>query len=102
LVDARSGRRYASGEALSRASTEYYRDFGYLARFREPGGALVAVVAGARDTGLRGLAPLAAGELDSRLADAADGEGGFEAVFEITGQQGADLSSRLDMARERP
>jgi hypothetical protein len=102
LVDARSGRRYASGEALSRASTEYYRDFGYLARFREPGGGLVAVVAGARDTGLRGLAPLAAGELDSRLADAAESEGGFEAVFEITGQQGADLSSRLDLARERP
>jgi hypothetical protein len=102
LIDARSGRRYASGEALSRASTEYYRDFGYLARFREPGGALVSVVAGARDTGLRGLAPLAAGELDPRLADAADGEGGFEAVFEITGQQGAGLSSRLDLARERP
>jgi hypothetical protein len=45
---------------------------------------------------------LAVGKLDDRLADAADGEGGFEAVFEITGQQGADLSSRLDLARERP
>jgi hypothetical protein len=101
LRDAVSGRRYSSGEALSRTSTEYYRDFGYIARFRRPGGALVAVVAGARDTGLRGLAPLAVGELDARLEAVAAGEGSFEAVFEFTGQQGADLSSRLDLARKR-
>lgn len=101
LRDAVSGRRYSSGEALTRTSTQYYRDFGYLARFRRPGGALVAVVAGARDTGLRGLAPLATGELDARLEDVAAGSGSFEAVFEFTGQQGADLSGRLDLARER-
>jgi hypothetical protein len=101
LRDAVSGRRYSSGEALSRTSTEYYRDFGYIARFRRPGGALVAVVAGARDTGLRGLAPLAVGELDARLEDVASGDGSFEAVFEFTGQQGADLASKLDLARER-
>jgi hypothetical protein len=101
LRDAVSGRRYSSGEALSRTSTEYYRDFGYIARFRRPGGALVAVVAGARDTGLRGLAPLAVGELDARLEDVAAGDESFEAVFEFTGQQGADLSSRLDLARKR-
>ena len=100
LRDAASGRGYSSGEALSRTSTRYYRDFGYLARFRQPGGALVAVVAGARDTGLRGLAPLAAGTLDARLEEVAE-DGSFEAVFEFTGQQGADLSSRLDLARER-
>ena len=101
LRDAVSGRRYSSGEALSRTSTEYYRDFGYIARFRRPGGTLVAVVAGARDTGLRGLAPLAVGELDARLEGVAAGDESFEAVFEFTGQQGADLSSRLDLARER-
>jgi hypothetical protein len=101
LRDAGSGRRYTSGEALSRASTEYYRDFGYIARFRQPGGALVAVVAGARDTGLRGLAPLAAGKLAGPLRDVAEGDGSFDAVFEFTGQQGADLSSRLDIARVR-
>ena len=102
LTDTRSGRHYRSGEALSRASTRYYRDYGFLSRFRDPGGARVAVVAGARDTGLRGLVPLAAGRLDGELKDVADGDGGFEAVFEITGQQGADLSSRLDLARVRP
>jgi hypothetical protein len=101
LRDSVSGRRYSSGEALSRTSTEYYRDFGYVARFRRPGGALVGVVAGARDTGLRGLAPLAVGELNPRLEDVAAEDGSFEAVFEFTGQQGADLASRLDLARER-
>jgi hypothetical protein len=101
LRDAVSGRRYSSGEALSRTSTEYYRDFGYIARFRRPGGALVGVVAGARDTGLRGLAPLAVGKLDPRLTDVASGDQSFEVVFEFTGQQGADLASRLDLARKR-
>ena len=39
------------------ASPVSYRDYGLVERFRAPGGALVAIVAGARDTGLRGLAP---------------------------------------------
>ena len=100
LVDPQTGRHYVSEEQLSLASTNYYRDFGYLARFREPGGALVAVVAGARDTGLRGLAPFAVGPLPDALGDVAGVD--FEAVFEFTGQQGADLSGKLDLARERP
>jgi hypothetical protein len=43
---------------------------------------------------------LAVGKLDDRLADVAARD--FEAVFESTGQQGADLSTRLDFARARP
>ena len=102
LIDVGSGRRYVSEEARSLASPAYYRDYGYLARFREPGGALVAVVAGERDTGLRGLAPLAAGELPERMAELAESGGALEALYEITGQQGADLSDRLLVARARP
>lgn len=103
LIDARSGRHYVSEEALSLASSRYYRDYGYVSRFREPGGALVAVVAGARDTGLRGLAPLVvAPKLAPELARAAKGNNEFEAIYEITGQQGADLSEQLDFARQRP
>jgi hypothetical protein len=105
LVDLRSNKSYTSNEALNLATPQYYRDYGYFAEFREPGGALVAVVAGARDTGLRGLAPIIAGkalppELD-RLAHGT-GDKGFEALFEITGQQGADLSEKLVEARARP
>jgi hypothetical protein len=103
LVDMESGRRYTSGEALSLATRRYYQDYGYVARFRQPGGALVAVLAGERDTGLRGVAPLAvAGKLPDKLTSlAADGKA-FEAVYQVTGQQGADLGEKLVDARARP
>jgi len=101
LVDVAAGRSYTSDEARRLASPVFYRDYGYLARFRAPGGSLVAVVAGARETALRGLAPIAAGaKLPADLADLADGEG-LEALFQVTGQQGADLSERLLVARGR-
>jgi len=100
LLHPASGRRFASEEVFSLPSSRYYKDIGYLARFHEPGGALVAVVAGSRDTGLRGLAPIArAASLPDELADLAGGD--FEAVYEVTGQQGADLSARLGLAVAR-
>jgi hypothetical protein len=103
LIVNSSNRRYVSSEARTLASPSYYTDYGYLSVFREPGGALIAVVAGARDTGLRGLAPLvAAGDLPSELDRLADSPGGFEAMYEITGQQGADLSEKLVFSGERP
>lgn len=103
LVDMESGRRYASGEALSLATRRYYQDYGYLARFRQPGGSLVAVLAGERDTGLRGVAPLAVTrKLPDRLAALAGAGKSFEAVYQITGQQGADLGEKLVDARARP
>ncbi len=101
LHDRGSNRSFTSEEARNLASPVYYRDYGYVARFHSPSGALVAVVAGARDTGLRGVGPIAAsaelpGELD-RVAE----NGDFEALYEITGQQGADLSEKLLVARAR-
>jgi hypothetical protein len=102
LIDTASTKAYNSEEARSLASSAFYRDYGYIARFRAPGGALVAIVAGARDTGLRGVSPIASGgDLPAGLGQvAADGD--FEALFEITGQQGADLSEKLIVARTRP
>lgn len=105
VIDSRAGRRYVSEEARSLASPVYYRDYGFLAVFREPGGALVGVLAGARDTGLRGTARLAAAQrLPEGLSEVArtNGGRGYEALFQVTGQQGADLSERLLVARPRP
>jgi hypothetical protein len=102
LFDRASRRTYTSEEARSLASPVFYRDYGYVARFEAPGGSLVAVVAGARDTALRGLAPIVAGaELPDELAALAAGGTGVEALFQVTGQQGADLSERLLIARPR-
>jgi hypothetical protein len=101
LQDRASGKIYVSEEAQSLTSPVYYRDYGYVARFHSPGGALVAVVAGERDTGLRGVAPIAArAALPARLDKVAD-SGDFEALYQITGQQGADLSETLLLARKR-
>lgn len=102
LFDTRSGKTFTSEEARNLPSSAYYSDYGYVARFRAPSGALVAVVAGARDTGLRGIAPIVAGErLPGELGKVA-AAGNFEALFQITGQQGADLSEKLLIARKRP
>lgn len=100
LVDTVAGRSYVSEEARNLASPVDYKDYGLVARFHAPGGALVAIVAGARDTALRGIAPHLAGKLDPKIAAVA-GKGDFEALYQVTGQQGADLSEHLLAARAR-
>lgn len=102
LIDTVARKSYISDEARRLAAPVFYRDFGYVARFRAPGGSLVAIVAGARETALRGLAPIVSGdELPGEIERLARGDGGLEALFQVTGQQGADLSDRLLVARPR-
>ena len=103
LIDMESGKRFTSGEALALPTAQYYDDYGYIARFRQPGGALVGIVAGERDTGLRGVAPAAvSANLPDKIVQlAADGKP-FEALYDITGQQGADLGEKLEEVRQRP
>lgn len=103
LIDTAARKTYTSDEARRLASPVFYRDYGFVTRFRTPGGSLVAVVAGARETALRGLGPIIAGaSLPAELDDlAADEDTGMEALFQVTGQQGADLSDRLLIARAR-
>ncbi|HWK40366.1 MAG TPA: helix-turn-helix domain-containing protein [Croceibacterium sp.] len=101
LIDSAAKKSYTSEEARSLASPAFYRDYGYVARFKAPGGALVAIVAGARDTGLRGLVPLVTrADLTADLKKVASDDS-FEGLFQITGQQGADLSETLLLARPR-
>jgi hypothetical protein len=103
LIDTASGKTFTSDEARRLAAPVFYRDYGYVARFRAPGGSLVAIVAGARETALRGLGPIIAGPaLRDELEQLAEDEDtGMEALFQVTGQQGADLSDRLLIARAR-
>jgi len=103
LIDKAARKTYTSDEARRLAAPVFYRDYGYVARFRAPGGSLVAIVAGARETALRGLGPIIAAPTlrDELEALAEKGDEGMEALFQVTGQQGADLSDRLLVARER-
>jgi hypothetical protein len=101
LIDAARGTTYVSEEARRVASPASYRDYAYVARYRTVSGAIVVVLAGARDTGLRGIAPAMTGaDLPPEL-DAVAGSDSYEALYQVTGQQGANLSRRLVLARER-
>jgi len=101
IVDRETGQIWTSDEARSLASPAFYRDYAYLARFTASTGANVVVVASQRETGLRGIAPLAVGaSLPDGIAEV-EGADAFEALVQVTGQQGADLDDRLILARER-
>lgn len=102
IVDRVSGQVWLSDEARRLASPAFYRDHAYIGRFTAPGGALVLVLASERVTGLRGVGAIVSRSgLPAPLAERAAGHGGFEALFQVTGQQGADLSDRLILARSR-
>ncbi len=102
MVDRESQRTFVSEEARSMASPAFYRDFALVTRFAAPGGALVTIIASERDTGLRGISPIVtSADFPDELSDAAGGNPAFEAVFQITGQQGADLNEQLVLARAR-
>lgn len=101
LVDRESGQTWTSDEARTLASPAFYRDYAYISAFTARTGAQVVVIASERETGLRGISPIvAAGDLDGELSAVADGDG-FEALVQVTGQQGADLDDRLIFARLR-
>jgi hypothetical protein len=105
LVHLPSGGHFVSSEAQMLPLPGYYTDYGYFSVFREPGGGLVAVIAGERDTALRAIAPLVTRKdpppLLDRQARTGD-EPSYEALFEVTGQQGADFGERLLLAAPRP
>lgn len=101
LIDRDTSQRWMSDEARRLASPVLYRDYAYISRFSAIGGALITVVASERVTGLRGIGPLVrSADLPGELDDMA-GAGDFEALYQVTGQQGADLSERLIFARSR-
>jgi hypothetical protein len=103
LIEMASDKSFISGEGHSLTTPFYYKDYAYLSEFREPGGALVAVVASERETGLRGLAHIAGeAKLPDGIGSLAKNDKGFEALFEVTGQQGADLGEKLVKAAARP
>lgn len=101
IIDRETGQSWTSDEARRLASPAFYRDYAYVARLRAPGGALVMVVASERITGLRGVGAIVAAQDIPRDLSGPAAAPAFEALFQVTGQQGADLSDRLILARAR-
>nr|WP_237392344.1 helix-turn-helix domain-containing protein [Aurantiacibacter rhizosphaerae] len=101
IVDRESGQIWTSEEARTLASPAFYRDYAYLTRFTASTGAQVVVIASQRETGLRGISQIVvSGELPAEMDQALGGKG-FEALVQVTGQQGADLDDRTILARQR-
>ena len=106
LVDRKDRRTYVSDERSDLASPRFYRDYGYISVFRAASGNLVGIVAGTRDTGLRGAAQIATpGGAEpptaQSLANAPGQTTGWEALYAIAGQQGTDLDTELLVVRAR-
>lgn len=105
LVHLPTNGRFVSSEARSLPLPGYYTDYGYFSVFREPGGGLVAIIAGERDTALKAIAPVVTRKTPPPLLDRqarASDDPSYEALFEVTGQQGADFGERLLIAEPRP
>jgi hypothetical protein len=101
IVDRASGETWTSSEARTLPSPVIYTDYAYVSAFTATTGAQVLVIASERETGLRGVSPLMVSpQLPDALDEAAEGEG-FEALLQVTGQQGADLDHRVVLARTR-
>lgn len=101
LVDRESGEQWISSEARSLPSPAFYTDYAYVSAFTASTGAQVLVIASERETGLRGISPImVTNDLPEVIAEPAS-SGAFEALFEVTGQQGADLDNRVIVARAR-
>ncbi|WP_120077227.1 winged helix-turn-helix domain-containing protein [Aurantiacibacter odishensis] len=102
LSDTATNRTFVSEEFRRLSAPVTYRDYGFLARITDENGGVLIVIAGARETALRSVARIAGGQnLPADLAERARGDRDMEALFQVTGQQGADLSEQLIFARGR-
>ena len=99
IVDRHTRQTWTSDEARTLASPAFYRDYAYVSAFEARTGAQVVVIASERETGLRGVSPIVTA--DSLPGDWTVSGDAFEALVQVTGQQGADLDDRLIFARPR-
>lgn len=96
ILDEKSGRTYRSEAFLAAPSDSMYRDYAYMASFAGPSGNRISVLAGARDTGLLGLAEmLSQRDGVTTLTEASGGVPDFEALLEVRGQKHVNLEARV-------
>jgi hypothetical protein len=96
ILDEVSGKTYRSEAFLAAPSDSMYRDYAYMASFTGPAGNRISVLAGARDTGLLGLAELLSREDGVKALAASSGNTkDFEALLEVRGQKHVNLETRV-------
>jgi hypothetical protein len=96
IHDRTTGVTYTSEAFLAAPSDTMYRDFGYFSTFQGPAGNRIAILAGARDTALMGVAEnvTRASSLEA-LSGKAGRSGDFEALLETKGQKHVNLETRV-------
>jgi hypothetical protein len=96
LIDSVTGEARISEAGMPPLPGVRYRDYAYVAALKGPGGHAHLVIAGMRDVGLMHAAEAAVDaahlqELGRRL----DGEGPFEALYEVHGLNGLNVQGEL-------
>jgi hypothetical protein len=96
IVDRASGEVFTSEAFLAAPSDTMYRDYGYFSTFHGPEGNTIAIIAGARDTALMGVAETMTqrAALDGLRQEVGQDQD-FEAVFEVKGQKHVNLETRM-------
>lgn len=95
IIDHKAGVTYTSEAFLAAPSDTMYRDYGFFSAFRGPSGNRIAILAGARDTALMGVAEAMTRRRSIEMLTAAAGRAeDIEAVFEVKGQKNVNLESR--------
>lgn len=101
IIDHKAGRTYESEAALVPPPQGLVRDYGYFTRFPGPTGNTISIIAGARDIGLSGVAEaMTTPSLLKSLPRIRDDQA-IEVLFEVEGQNGANLKTKLLVAQQR-
>ena len=99
IIDLKTNDYYSSSEAQGLISGATYHDYGYFELKRPSSNNLVLVVAGTRDTGLRGISELLAKPDIEPQLQGLEKQDKFEMLVEIEGQQQTDINIRVIEAR---
>jgi hypothetical protein len=99
LIDKASGRRFKSDWGSVVDGKVPQRDYGYIASLPGPSGNRIVVIAGTRDPAVIQMAEIAADEQQLDVIDAKNGDGAFEALFEVRTLGNLNLGSSLMLVR---
>ena len=96
LINLESQKAYTSSEITELHENTDYIDYGYMRTFDGPAGNLISVIAGTRDTGLRGLIDLISDDNFLAENDRIFGPSGrYEILVEVRGEDKENLRQDL-------
>jgi hypothetical protein len=96
IVDRKTGTRYVSQAGAPYRDQNQIRDYGYFATFAGPEGNRIVVIAGTRDVAAMHMSEtLTHPRMLDALLSQAQGQPGFEALYEVYGMNRLNLDGKL-------